>query len=262
MADILDNNSTTKQQVDYYIGFISEIVDPLLYEIKVNVPGHFDGVRAFPTRNNIDEPRVGDFVILRSFDPIYHSFFLWEKTKENDFIGFRSNGKQVDITPDYIEISIFDPEEEWYDDQKDEKYRPERKHWVRIDKDGNCDFAFNEDAGVTGEIAKNVKIHVGGDNEISIDGKSNIHIKGDNEISIDGNSNTSIQGNSEIKISGNATIKASGNVDLESPNVTVHGGILQTQGGQCAPSGIGGFCAIPVCPLSGAPHVGNQIVNT
>ena len=103
----------------YYTGTITEIVDPVLYQIKVDIPGIAVSVMAFPMRGELDEPVVGDFVLLRSLDPIFNSYFLYQKIKENDFIGFRSNGKYVDITPDYILLGIFDPSTRKNDFEKD-----------------------------------------------------------------------------------------------------------------------------------------------
>ena len=105
-----------KQGELYYSGTIVEIVDKVLYEIKVDIPGLKTGVTAYPMRGEVDEPRVGDFVFLKCLDPVFQSYYLYHKIKENDFIGFRSNGKMVDITPDYIQVAIFNPsDEEWND---------------------------------------------------------------------------------------------------------------------------------------------------
>ena len=98
-----------KQGELYYTGTIVEILDKLLYEIKVDIPGVKSGVTAYPMRGEIDEPRVGDFVFLRCLDPVFQSYYLYHKIKENDFIGFRIRGKMVDITPEYIQsLSIPD----------------------------------------------------------------------------------------------------------------------------------------------------------
>lgn len=262
-----EREDTSKQKVDYYIGYIEEVLDPLLYEIKVNIPGHFEGVKAFPMRGEIDEPRVGDFVLLRSFDPIYHSYFLYSKIKENDFIGFRSNGKMIDVTPDYIEISTFD--EDW-SDKPGETYRPERTNWFRLDKDGNLDYSLNKN--ITGEVSGKVKVHVSEEGELKIDGATKVEIGSSCEVKITGETKVEVGSNCEIKITGNGTVNITGNadisvngstklkslsVDINSPNTTIHGGKFQTGSGLAAPTGTGPFCGIPTCPLTGATHVGN-----
>lgn len=234
MADILDNNSTTKQQVEYYIGFVKEVIDPVLYEIKVNVPGHFDGVRAFPTRNNIDEPRIGDFVILRSFDPIYHSFFLWEKTKENGFIGFRSNGKMISITPDYIEMSVFDSK--WNDDQKDENYVPTPTSWVQLDKDGNLDISLNGDHSML---------------TINAADQADIYLNGDFKVWSGGNI--------DIQASGNCKVQAT-KIEASASMMEIKGpGILKVKG-IAIPGEPGPFMIPAVAPAPGTPNITSNTI--
>lgn len=111
----------------YYTGTIVEVLDKVLYEIKVDIPGIKSGVKAFPFRGEVDEPRVGDFVFLKCLDPVFQSYYLYQKIKENDYIGFRSNGKMVDITPDYIRVAIFDPGTEYNDPNNNP--RPEPTDW-------------------------------------------------------------------------------------------------------------------------------------
>lgn len=180
----------------YYTGTIVEVLDRVLYEIKVDIPGIIQEVKAFPMRGEVDEPKVGDFVILRSFDPIFKSYYLYHKIKENDFIGFRSNGKMVDITPDYIRITTFDPELE-YTDTKNKNYRPEPLDWIKLDKDGNLDVYLRKD--------------------------SNIVIRGNNTIEIDGDSDVTVKGNAtltspKVKITGGLLeVKGNSNNDLQGP---------------------------------------------
>lgn len=212
----------------YYTGTIIEVIDTVLYQIKVEIPGFAASVNAFPMRGELDEPKVGDFVLLRSLDPIYNSYFLYQKIKENDFIGFRSNGKIVDITPDYIMVGIFDPAEE-YNDLSD-NYRPAEgdvvTDWVKLDKDGN------------------LFVNLRANSEITIEGNSNITIKGDSVVKVDGKVDLN---SPEVKITSNSKISLGG------------GGSLETSAGTCSATGMGGFCGIPVCPFTGAPHVGNKI---
>ena len=255
----------------YYTGTIVEVIDPVLYQIKVDIPGIALGVSAFPMRGEIDEPVVGDFVLLRSLDPVFGSYYLYQKIKENDFIGFRSNGKYVDITPDYILLGIFDPttrtndlerddngenkndnQEAFFEDHGDIKhggFRPQPTDWIKLDKDGNLEI----------NLRANSKIIINGE-----DNPNTVQIVGDNEITIEKNSTITVKGDSSIKVDGSTT--------LECPEVTVKssskisltgGGILETSDkASCKPNQppkLGGFCGIPVCPFSGAPHVGNQI---
>ena len=230
----------------YYTGTIVEILDPVLYEISVDIPGMALAVKAFPMRGEIDEPRVGDFVLLRSLDPVFNSYYLYQKIKENDYIGFRSNGKMVDITPDYIKIAIFDPTVEYNDKTN---YRPDKEgngmvtDWIKLDKDGNLDI----------NLRANSKINIVTDSEIIIGGNSDIKVTGNSTIGVDGDSSINVGGNTDITCP-NVTVSSSGKILLTG------GGSLETgSGASCSPTSTGGFCGIPVCPFSGAPHVGNSI---
>ena len=225
----------SKSVINYYTGTIVEVVDPVLYQIKVDVPGINKELPAFPMRGEIDEPRVGDFVLLYCFDPIYNSYMLYHKIKENDFIGFRSNGKMIDVTPDYIQLSIFDPSVEYYDDKNKSSHRPEPTDWIKLDKDGNLD--------------------------VFLRANSIVNISGESEVNITGNSTVKIGGNSKIEVSGNCDIDVSGNTTVKSPKVTVTGGQLVMKGKSNTDLN-GPFNAIPMCPFSGAPHCGSMVAGT
>lgn len=209
----------------YYTGTIVEIVDKVLYVIKVDIPGLKSGVTAFPMRGEVDEPRVGDFVILRCFDPVFQSYYMYHKIKENDFIGFRSNGKMVDITPDYIQIAIFNPDNNSWNDCSENTetddlgrvcggYRPEVTDWIRLDKDGNL----------------------------------NIHIRSNNSVTI--------EGDADINVNGETTIT--------SPSITIKGPGFLTCKGTVVPSAEGGpFIAVTAAPPVGTPFIsGDTIILT
>lgn len=209
-----------------FTGTITEIIDPVLYQIKVNIPGIVEDILAFPMRGEIDEPRVGDFVLLRSLDPVFNSYFLYQRLKENDHIGFRSNGKMVDITPDYITIGIFDPSIEYNDVSQGGKYRPEVTDWIKLDKDGNLDI----------NLRTNSTIKIGGDSSISV------------------------EGNCTMDITGDATVK-SPNITVEGSTVTITGGTLITKGSSNTDMS-GPFCGLKNCAFSGVPHSGSTVSGT
>lgn len=241
----------------YYTGTVTEIEDPVLYRIKVDIPGMANSVTAFPMRGELDEPVVGDFVLLRSLDPVFNSYFLYQKIKENDFIGFRSNGKVVDITPDYIMVGIFDPstrkndfetdgdsDENINDNQeaafethgeiKHGGYRPKPTDWFKLDKDGNLEISLRANSTIT----------VNGESSIVVNKNSTIKVDGDCSVT----AKKTILESPEVEINSSASIKLTG------------GGSLETGAGTCTPSGSGGFCGIPTCPFTGAPHIGNKII--
>jgi len=245
--------------METYFGVIAKVLDPDLYTVEVDIPGEQERLKAFPFRGEVDEPRVGDVVFLREFDPIYHSYYLYEKLKENDFIGIRARGKKIWMKEDFIQIGIIPPDAnnsggaksfpdtvagEWYDDKSGKNQTPECTSWIRVDKSGNIDVEM-EGAG---------KVHITADHEVNVDG--NVTIK------VGGNAKIAVSGNVDAKIDGNLDAKVSGTTELDCPTVTITGGILQTSGGTCAADGQGGFCGLPVCCLTGAHHVGTMISGT
>jgi hypothetical protein len=131
--------------------------------IEADIPGVIQGIQAFPKRNELDEPKPGDAILLLCLDPILNSYWIYEKIKENDFIGIRAAGKMIDITPDHISIGIFDKDTEYKDDE-----RPEMKTYVKIDSEGN------------------IEIKTEGNTEIKTDGDTKIESSGETEIKATG----------------------------------------------------------------------------
>ena len=223
---------------NYYIGTITYVEsdplglltkDKLYHEAVVSVPGVFENVLAFPARTNLDEPKVGDLVVVCSWDPVYNSYCTYEKLKENDFVGFRSSGKMVQINHDKIIVGVFDEGTEYKDDDV-----PSTIAHLEIDKGGN------------------ITVHAA--QKITVEGKNcNITIKG--------NANLKVEGNVEADVKGNLCTDVKGSTELSCPDVTVTGGMM-TVGGSAAPNGNGGWCAIPVCPLNGAIHRGDCLAGT
>lgn len=233
----------------YYTGTVVEVTDPVLYEILVDIPGIVKGVKAFPVRGELDEPRVGDFVLLRCFDPVFQSYYLWQKIKENDFIGFRSNGKMVDITPDYVKVCIFDPTLE-YNDLPDSEYRPEPTDWIKLDKDGNLEISLRANRTIT----------IAGNSETNITGTKTETVTGAVSQEYEGGLKINITGDCSITASENCNITATKDCTVKGKNVTITGGKATMKGMVAA--GTGPFCAIPTCPFSGAPHGGSEVSGT
>jgi len=236
--------------METYFGVIAKVLDPDLYTVEVDIPGEQERLKAFPFRGEVDEPRVGDVVFLREFDPIYHSYYLYEKLKENDFIGIRARGKKIWMKEDFIQIGIIPPDAnnsvdaksfpdtvagEWYDDQSGADKTPSCTSWVKIDKEGNID--------------------------IEMEGNGHMHITGDHKVEIDGGLTVKIGADAKIEVGGSADVTVSGSAKLTSPDVTITGGQLTVKG-TAAPTSQGGFCALPACCLTGAPHIGHVISGT
>lgn len=211
------------KDIEYYLGRIREVTDPDLYTVTVDVPGVFEGVPAWPDRTVLDEPRPGDVVLLMGLDPVFRgSTLFYRGLKENGFIGIRARGKKIEVTPEKVEIGIYPVDTKYTDADS-----PTSTSWVRIGADGTLDMSL--ESGAT------VKVGAGG----------TLEVKGD----------------LTVKVTGNVNLEASGGATVKSPSVKVTGGTLEVAGTAGA-TGTGGFCAIPVCPFSGAPHVGNKISGT
>lgn len=224
-----------------FFGKIVEILDPDLYTVLVDIPGYNKKLPAFPKRGEVDEPRVGDVVFLKEVDPDYKSYYLYEKIKENSFIGIRTRGKQIKFSADFIRLGIHDVGSE-YCDKKKEDATPEPTSWIKVDSSGNL--------------------------EIEMEGAGKVHITADDEVKIDGNLKVEIGGNAEIKVGGNANIEVSGNTEVKSPNIKVDGaqveitgGMLKTKG-TAAPDMQGPYCGLKNCIFSGCAHSSSIVTGT
>lgn len=157
-------------KIDMFLGSIATVVDRLSYEVTVNIPGFCDGLKAYPkSRGEMDEPKEGDVVMLMSLDPVYHSVLLYEKLKEDQFIGFRSNGKMLEITPDYIKIGIYNREDSFPD-----AYVPTPDSEVLIDKDGNITLKSMSNVSINCESDVEIKSNTG---DVVINTKGDITLK-------------------------------------------------------------------------------------
>ena len=192
-----------ENELSYYIGTVTYVEndplglltkDKLYHEAVVSVPGVFENVLAFPGRNQLDEPKVGDLVVVCSWDPVYNSYCTYEKLKENDFVGFRSSGKMVQINHEKIVVGVFDEGTEYKDDDV-----PSTIAHLEIDKGGN----------------------------ISVHAASNITVEGNS------NCNITIKGNAEIDVNGSTKL-TSPDVTVTGGTLTVDGTSEATgQGGFC-----------------------------
>ena len=241
------------------------------HEILVDIPGVIQGVKAFPEMNELDEPKIGDQVLLLSLDPLYNSYFVYRKLKENDFIGFRASGKMIDITPDYITVGVF---------KEDLVDYPNNAHWngEKIDNAHITSLTIDNKGTITVEAAKdngdegNLKVYLKGKTDITIDGDggNNIEISNDSNIKISGKSKVEVSGDCEIKCSSNVKIEASGNCDInanssctiKSPSISLKGpgGTVNCNSdpARIPLNPIGPFCALGACLFTGATHSTNS----
>lgn len=267
----------------YFIGTVVAIEDnPKLknsreyQEIIVDIPGVIQGVKAFPEMNELDEPKIGDQVLLLSLDPLYNSYFIYRKLKENDFIGFRASGKMVDITPDYITVGVF--KEDLTDYGNDEhwdgnKIKSNHIAEITIDNQGNITVEAAKDNGDDG----NLNVYLKGDTDITIKGGNKIEIEKDSEIKISGKSDVKTSGdyiikcdsnvkieatsNCDIKANSNCTIKANSGCTITSSNTVLNGpGTLKISG--ITTTGSQPFCNLPACIFTGVVHSTNSVNTT
>jgi hypothetical protein len=181
--------------IEYFIGTVIEVPDETKqkFEILAEIPGITDSVRAFPSRDQLDEPVPGDKILLVCLDPILHSYFTYKKLKEDDFIGFRAEGKTISITPDDMTIQVDD------------------KCTVKMDNDGNMEVEAQGDIKIT------------------------------------------VTGNTTINTTGNTKVESTGNVEIKGATVKIDG-TSNIASGQP-----GGFCSLPSCLFTGAPHTSNTL---
>jgi hypothetical protein len=214
--------------IDLLVGKIEKVLDKDLYTVTVDIPGYQRNLKAFPKRGEVDEPREGDVVILTELDPEYKSFYLYEKLKENKFIGIRARGKVLQMNEEEITIGIFDPNDDsWFDDPKDNEGKKEPTSYIKVDKNGN------------------IKISAEQNTNVDIQGKCDITISGETTINANGKLTVNAQSDTTINAKSNLTITGGGNVKMA---------------GSATPSTTPGpFNCIPTCPFSGAPHAATQI---
>ena len=221
-------------------------------EIIVDIPGVIQGVRAFPEMNELDEPKIGDQVLLLSLDPLYNSYFIYKKLKENDFIGFRASGKMIDITPDAITIGVFEEITDYANNEHwdGDKISGKQITSVIIDKDGNINIEAARNRG---------------------EGKLNVFIKGETDVTLDNNCTITVNGDCDINVNrsdmgsgGNCNITAQGSCTIDSPKTKLKGGVVIAGGpgmdsnpntaANPTSTATGPWCGLPACLFTGAPH--------
>lgn len=156
-------------KIDFYLGSVHEVIDRVTYEITADIPGVAQEVKAYPwSRGEMDEPVAGNLIYLIALDPVYHSVYLYMKAKENDFIGIRSNGKMIDITPDYISMGVYETDTTSADGE-----RPDlSKSYCKMDSEGNIEIMATGNEKIT--IKGNVNVEVSGNADIKVSGTTNI----------------------------------------------------------------------------------------
>lgn len=172
----------------YYLGKITSVEDRLLYRIRVSIDNVVDDAMAFPLRGEVDEPRVGDLVLLYNIDPIFQSCYLYSKIKEDNFLGFRSNGKLISITPESITMTVYEN-----DDESSIKAR----------------MTMNDDGSIIIESESDIKIEA--KSTVNINAQSDINITSDSSLNINATASTTIK-SPDVTIKGPGTMTVKGTV--------------------------------------------------
>lgn len=150
-------------KINYYIGTIvataregHELLKnkPELQEIIVDIPGVIQGVLAYPIAGMNDEPRVGESVIVIGMDPVYNSYYVYQKLKENDFIGLRASGKMIDVTPDNITVGVYDENDQYTGDERPDCSIAN----ITISKEGAITVHASKDINITADTDVNINV--------------------------------------------------------------------------------------------------------
>jgi hypothetical protein len=89
--------------------------------------------------------------------------------------------------------------------------------------------------------------------------KTSVEIDGDAEIKTSGKTTVEAAGDAAVK-GANVNVEASESATVKAKQARITGGTLQVDG--TAAPGSGPFCALPACPVTGAPHTGNIVEGT
>lgn len=235
-------------QANFYLGVVKEYSGEFDFKITADIPGVISGVNAFPIRGDCDEPKPGDPIILLGLDPLYNSYFLYWKLKENDFTGFRVKGRQISFQESGIRISIDEPEsseeesgegeEGGNSKESDAKVLDGEVSRIDLDTEGNIEVINKSGAFMKLDSDGNIEANNGQTGKLSItsDGVVRAETAETSSIELDG------QGNINIEIR-NGTVKLKGFGTLELPKTMLANGIIPT-----------GFLSEPLSLPAGSPH--------
>lgn len=252
-------------QANFYLGVVKEYSGEFDFKITADIPGVISGVNAFPIRGDCDEPKPGDPIILLGLDPLYNSYFLYWKLKENDFTGFRVKGRQISFQESGIRISIDEPESSEGEGEEEEGGNSKESDakvldgevsridldtegnievinksgaFMKLDSDGNLEFNNGNEAKITLDSEGNIEANNGQTGKLSItsDGVVRAETAETSSIELDG------QGNINIEIR-SGTVKLKGFGTLELPKTMLANGIIPT-----------GFLSEPLSLPAGSPH--------
>lgn len=238
-------------QVDHYFGTIMEIPDSSgSFIIKANVPGVMENITCYPLRSNIDQPKIGDLILIRDLDPEYHSYFVYEKLNENSYTGIRCKGKQLNFTDDSLKLGIFDE-----GDYKDSEV-PGCTSWIELKEDGDLDIVLEDDLLIQTEGS--IKAVSEEDFLLTIEQNASIEIGGHTKINIKNGEEVTINGNVNVTINGDYRLKVTGTLDIDASTIKVGGQTLEIKTPDGLPGPFNNLCTCMNAP--GIQHGRNVIL--
>jgi hypothetical protein len=118
-----------------------------------------------------------------------------------------------------------------------------------IDRDVAQDYKAKQTTEVTGDATFDYKANW----RVTISGNTEIKTTGNTKIESLGTMNVKSSGSCTVESSAMTTVKGSSMVVVDAPILNFKGNKSM---GTVPPSGSGVFCAVPICPSCGIPHVG------
>lgn len=216
--------------MNFMFGTVSEIVDDHKFVIKFTTKEVIENAIAYPI-DTFDEPNIGDPVWIISIETIFGYSFMWKKLRLFDYTRLKLLDSRICLCHDHILFQVGGEESAQNGDEAAPVF-------VR----------FNVDGTIVVKSTKSVTVET-----------PEVYVKGTTKIDVE-TPDYDLRGTETVDIETPAyTLKGNDTIDIKGGTITVTGKEFKTKAGTCSPTGTGGFCAIPVCPLSGAPHIGNSI---
>lgn len=141
--------------MDYKLGRVTSIVDPLRFVIKFTIDNYIEDAVAYPI-DTFDEPNVGNPIQVYEIESILGWSFVYKKQRLDDYTRLKLGNSTVEITDEGINI---------------------------LTSSGN-DVFINSDGGVTINSANNINISSSGN--ININGSGNVNVESSSTLSLKG----------------------------------------------------------------------------
>ena len=198
---------------------------------------------AFPITHSLTTPNIEDEIMI--FQPVdnvdlYYYFINYQKD-ETQVLELRSGNSRIGINIEKNEGS--DPAK-WTHSIEIINDKQQR---LRFDSDGNLyleNYKYEDDSETlltSLTMTKDSEIKLTNDNfSMTVDKSGEMKIDSKNNIS--------------IVATGNVNVEATGSATVKGSSITLDAPMMQTKLANYIPGTSGGFCQIPNCLFTGAPH--------